>query len=587
MVKKFFLILFIFNCFLIFPQVSVELKSSKTSVYVNTPFQISVEVSGRNAKFQEVRDLDDSVKLKHIGNSSNYSFINGVAKSTSIATYMVVISKVGNYKIGPFVYKDGNTLYESNVLEMSVTTSGSASNGENDLNEYENSNYIIMIEVSKKSIYVNEPLLVSVKLYAKEQLQQISYDSLKMPSDAWVENINQTESYRGEVRINNQTYNEYEIERKRVFLPDYGEFTIPPVVFNFNGVSGHSTSWFSYLEPMSIHSRSVKIDVLPLPKTDKNFSGFVGVVTSLKAELSKDKLKLNEPTQLTIRLVADGNLHNISNINYSTSSESLDEYSTKSETSLDGGKRVKKWDILLVPKKSGECELTIDDFTYFDIAKREYITIPKEKLSLEVSNESIASNEELILHSSSNTNQDNNKNVNIETVPDEIGFIKTHIGSKFNKGIYNIYLYIMAAIYIIIILIALIILIRGVIERHLLKNSKDYQRKNAYKKYQEEIKNSIKNIEKSNDTSKPLNDIYKIVETYFNSKFSTHSVDFTYLKIIEKIDIDDKYKSMLKDFFDTISFGRFAGKTLTKIEIITMIDKISSIIKEIERGDGY
>ncbi len=55
-------------------------------------------------------------------------------------------------------------------------------------------------------------------------------------------------------------------------------------------------------------------------------------------------------------------------------------------------------------------------------------------------------------------------------------------------------------------------------------------------------------------------------------------------KIIEKIDIDEKHKSMLKEFFDIISFGMFAGKSLTKIEIVTMIEKIGSVVKEIERS---
>ena len=586
LLKKNFLILFIFNSLLTFAQVNIEVKTTKTSVLQNVPFQISVEVSGRNAKFIEVRDLDEHIKLKNIGNSSNYSWINGVVKSTVITTYLVVISKTGNYKIGPFVYKDGNTLYESNIIEINVANSGDSS-AESDFVEYENANYILTLEVNKKTIYVNEPLIISVKLYAREQLKQLGYDQLKLPTNAWVENINQVDSYRGDVTINNRTYSEHELERKRVFLSDYGEFTIPPVVFNFNGISGHSNSWFSYLEPMSVHTKAMLIDVLPLPKTDKNFSGFVGTLSSITAELSKNSVKLNEPTQLTIKLFGDGNFHNLNNINYSIPKDYIDEYSTKSDTSLEDGKRIKKWEILLVPKKSGIYELIVDDFVYFDIEKKEYITIPEKKLILDISSESLAMNEELIFHTGNNI-KENDKNIIREIIPDEIGFIKTSIGGKFNKNIYDIYLYIIIVIYLIIILSVIIILVKQAIDKSLLANSKEFQRRNAYRIYQTEINKTIKGINKLSDANKLLNDIYKCVERYFGNKFSIDSVDFTYIKVLEKIDfnekinLDDKCKVMLKEFFDTISYARFANKDLNKIEILGMVDKINLVIKEIE-----
>ena len=118
--------------------------------------------------------------------------------------------------------------------------------------------------------------------------------------------------------------------------------------------------------------------------------------------------------------------------------------------------------------------------------------------------------------------------------------------------------------------------------KNLLANSKDYKRKNAYKIYQTEINKTIKGLDKSNDTNKFLNDIYKIVEIYFINKFFIDSVDFTYIKIIEKISLQDSSKALLKDFFDTISFARFVNMKLNKIEVVNMIDKINLVIKEVD-----
>ena len=83
-------------------------------VYLNITFRGDQNVGRVNLPDQK------GVKFKYVGPSTEISIVNGIAISQITHNYLVVPSKKGEYKLGPFdVIYDGNT-YRSNSVELTV-----------------------------------------------------------------------------------------------------------------------------------------------------------------------------------------------------------------------------------------------------------------------------------------------------------------------------------------------------------------------------------------------------------------------------------------------------------------------------------
>ena len=377
MIKKGFFLLVLVNALSLFSQnIEVKIYSNKSTVSENEIFKLSIEVSNANGfDFEEEPVFDPSIQVLKTEQSMNMSIINGRYSSSYIVSMYLKPTKKGIYKIGPLKLKIKNNIYSTNEIEITVTDQ-KIDNSEEESRDYLqkgadtqqkksksiNLDYIIELTASKKEVFIDEGVDVAVNLYIRNQLQTINYTGLKLPSNAWIEKLEGKDNYAGRVIKNGLYYEHYIIENKRLFISKEGEYEIPPVVYNFYGVSG--SSFFFFTEPMSIQTDPLTIKVKQLPKNmPDSFKGAVGDF-KVNYSLTPQRLKTKESSTLTIVLEGEGNFHNIKEIGYKVYGD-IDEYSSTQDIKTSNNKyKIKKWEILLAPSKPGKHKVVVNEFSF-------------------------------------------------------------------------------------------------------------------------------------------------------------------------------------------------------------------------------
>lgn len=577
-------------------EVSIDIYPSKSTVGLGEYFQISVEIKNAdgNVSFQGVEDLSDFVKISKSGNMSSFSLVNGQMTSSQTIMFTVQISKEGKYDVGPFVFNIGGRTYKTAVIPIEVTAdsynrtspvNGDPDSGDsevknvNDFKDYtttsdNNLNYLIKVEFSKKEAYIDEYIDANVKFYARDELQVINYEPLKFPPQAWAENFELKNNYVGKTKINNLVYQEYLIEKKRFYISKEGIFEIMPAILNFNGLSGRG--FFAYPEKMSLATKKEVITVKPFPSTQHTgFYGLVGDFT-YESSLSSSNIKVKDPATLIITVSGNGNMQNIKDIKYTISGIGIEQYSSKSNVTESGNKKVKTWEILFVAQKGGKYKIDLEDFVFFDPQTSQYRIIKGKSYTLSVVDSDIQNDDSsMIIHSD---NKDGAKDAFID-----ISYLKLNIGKKSGILNYDLFLKIIIVFYSLLIIIISLFLVVRYSNFNSFKNSSLIKMKHAYKNFTQRIDKLKKELNRGFD-DKIIDRISNITENYFIDKFEIDSIEFTKSAIREKLNkfLTGIQIDKLIDVFSNMDFIRFGGTTINKETILELIRNVTLLIREIE-----
>lgn len=576
--------------------IEVKIYTNKNKISENEIVKLSIEASNaNNFDFAENPSFDPSIVTIKTEQSMNMMIVNGKYTSSYTLTMYLRPTKSGNYTIGPFNLKIKNNIYTTNQVELIVEKSDSSTKkySYDEDNYYYNNNiinkksdekvmnldYIIELDIPKKEVFVDEGIDISVNLYVRNQLQTIDYNGLKIPSNAWIENIENKNNYAGRVLLNGLYYEHYIIERKKVFISKDGTYKIPPVVYNFYGFSG--SSFFFFTEPMTIQTEEANIIVKPLPSNPpQNFNGAIGDF-KLTCLLQPDRVKDKESATLTILLEGEGNFHSIREIKYQIN-EYIEKYSSTQDLKNANNKyKIKKWETLLVPLKPGKHKIKIEEFSFFNPKSSSYITIKGKELTLTVEkNENEEEKDEKLIIFNNNSEHSYK---NREIIASDIGYIKRSIPQKTILYNYSLWTIVILSLYLVLILyVGIIVLFKYSIFNRL-KNIESFKKRYAYKEFLKDINN----IEKKSGNEKIddlVDKIYKSVEKYFVWKYNIKSVEFTSKGISDSLSqyLEREKINKLKDYILHIDMIRFGGLNSSKQEFTKLIEEVKAIIKSIE-----
>jgi len=137
-----------------------------------------------------------------------------------------------------------------------------------------------------------------------------------------------------------------------------------------------------------LKSEPVKINVKELPHTPAGCT-FNGTVGKFSAEYSLDRkaTKTNEAVTLKIKFTGKGNVKLIEApaVNLPPDIEKYDPKVTENINVAEGGSSGSKtFEYLLIPRKAGNFKIPLDVFCYFDLGKKNYVSITPPDLSVEV-----------------------------------------------------------------------------------------------------------------------------------------------------------------------------------------------------------
>jgi len=560
---------------------------AQNSCTAKAPAQVAV---GQNFRYEITVANEDSKILTT--DFSNFNVLSGpaitpyvfiglangqISKSTTITfTYVLAAKRTGNFTIGPASVKAGKNTIKSNPVTIKVVQGNPQTQQNNPGNRQQGNlpsinskDVFLKAFASKSNPYQGEQVIITHKLYVSNRINgEIGIDNINLPSQngLWSYTLgdpNKPFAQTTEV-LDGKRYSVYEIRKTAVFPQKTGEITVTPMEMKFMGRVYYTQQtgdpsidqYYGGIKraqdyTLDIKSNSIKLNIKELPKSNQpeNFNGITGNYT-IKSLLSRDKLKANDATNLTITISGSGNLQYIDNPGI-TFPEGMDVSEPKITDNINtqgnsvSGSRI--FEYVIIPRNEGTFKIPAPQLTFFNIQNNTYQTITANSFTLNVEK----GNGDNQLTASGNQK-------NIKFLGKEIRFIKstkpkfravedTHF---FGSPFYYSFFIVFAILFILILIIR-----KNQIEYH--SNSALIQNKRAHKVASKNLKNAQKLLQ-LNQKDPFYIEISRALWGYVSHKYQIPLAQLS----IENIEIKLKTKGIsdltIHSFIETLQLCEYA-----------------------------
>lgn len=380
---------------------SVSPARGKREISVGDLFYISIEVKDLNGNPEKPNDVPGAkvIYFDRTGQSSSFSSINGKVTQSVSYTYTLTLraQQEGKYNFGPITvngvksnsvaYAIGAPMPEQSPQQQSP---GSAKNQNPDQPEYigkGDGNLFMRAEVSQSSVYVNQAILYTVKLYS-------TYDAIKFIGataspkfDGFVVEESKDISTSLEYETyNGKTYATAIIARYIIFPQQEGTLTVKGNTYT---VSVDQREYYrdpfygslSVSKPLQLNvtPNELTIKSNPLPKpVPADFSGGVGHFT-LSSSLPAQKFVTNQVASIVYTIEGSGNIKYVTLPDLQKIyPDELEVYTPTSEVNVNVGRTEVsgkvKYDYSFMPLEWGTFKLPEVKLVYFNPSTGKYET---------------------------------------------------------------------------------------------------------------------------------------------------------------------------------------------------------------------
>lgn len=576
--------------------------SAPSTVIVDKPFQLvyTVNATGKDLKVPEFTNFE-VLAGPFESRSSSYQVINGKASSSLSISYTFTLQglKTGTYSVPPAsIIVDGQK-HSSNGLSIKVlpddgsdAAGSSAAQSGASTAKITNDKIFIRTNVSKSSVYEQEPVVVTYKLYTLADVAGMN--NMKMPDfngflkQELDQSQNKQLSYEN---FNGKNYGTIVLYQVLLYPQRTGDITIDKASFeavirvqNKTQVRSIFDDFFdSYTNVnKALVAPAVKVKVYPLPGAKPaGFSGTVGQL-SMSSTISATQVKANEAVTLKVVISGSGNMKLIKNPDIELP-EGFEIYDPKVnnnfKTTTSGVSGTKTIEYLFIPRNAGDFEIPAAEFVYFDLQEKTYKTLRTPVYNLKVSKgeggESVVSG-----------NYVNKEDV--KQLGKDIRFIETK-PFKLTKKTEPVFGTVEGWIlYLIPLLVALFLFF--VLKRKALENSniEFVRNKKANKQAQKRLKMAQKLLNEGKK-DKFYEEVLKAVWSYLSDKLAIPAASLTKERVEAELTEKGVNADAIKQFTDilnTCEFARYAPNSGQQemgnlyAEAIDAISNLEDIIKK-------
>ena len=576
--------------------------SAPSTVIVDKPFQLvyTVNATGKDLKVPEFTNFE-VLAGPFESRSSSYQVINGKTSSSLSISYTFTLQglKTGTYSVPPAsIIVDGQK-HSSNGLSIKVlpddgsdAAGSSAAQSGASTAKITNDKIFIRTNVSKSSVYEQEPVVVTYKLYTLADVAGMN--NMKMPDfngflkQELDQSQNKQLSYEN---FNGKNYGTIVLYQVLLYPQRTGDITIDKASFeavirvqNKTQVRSIFDDFFdSYTNVnKALVAPAVKVKVYPLPGAKPaGFSGTVGQL-SMSSTISATQVKANEAVTLKVVISGSGNMKLIKNPDIELP-EGFEIYDPKVnnnfKTTLSGVSGTKTIEYLFIPRNAGDFEIPAAEFVYFDLQEKTYKTLRTPVYNLKVSKgeggESVVSG-----------NYVNKEDV--KQLGKDIRFIETK-PFKLTKKTEPVFGTVEGWIlYLIPLLVALFLFF--VLKRKALENSniEFVRNKKANKQAQKRLKMAQKLLNEGKK-DKFYEEVLKAVWSYLSDKLAIPAASLTKERVEAELTEKGVNADAIKQFTDilnTCEFARYAPNSGQQemgnlyAEAIEAISNLEDIIKK-------
>lgn len=366
-------------------------------------FRLSYTVNTKKVRDFRAPNIKDFEVLMGPSRSVQYQNINGVETNTITFTYILMAGKEGTFSIpGATIVADGNNYTSNSVTvkvlppDQSAGTGNSNSSNNQAGTKITNNDLFITATASKTTVYEQEAILLTYKIYTQVNLTGLHGDmpdlkgfhtqEVDLPSQKqWT-----LEHYNGR-NYNTTVYSQYVL-----FPQQSGKLEIPSITFEgiisqmvasadpldafFNG-----GSYVNVKKNIVTPKLSINVKELPTGKP-ANFSGGVGEFT-ISSSISTQELKTNDAVTLKLVISGTGNMKliNTPEVGFPQDFEiydpKVDNKFNLTRSGLSGNKVI---EYLAIPRHAGTYTIPPVEFSYFDLKSQTYKTLKTDAYTLNV-----------------------------------------------------------------------------------------------------------------------------------------------------------------------------------------------------------
>ena len=348
-----------------------------------------------------------------ISQGSSVQIVNGsMTKSVSYTyTFVLLPQAAGNVTIGAAEVKVDGSSYRTRPLPIEIVNEGEGSRaqqqqgGSNRADDTQadaqsrigKDDILLRAVVSRSSVYKNEPLHVAFKLYTRVPYVNIVPESAPSFNGFWSQDLSDPNS----ARVGRETYAGKVYETRVLY--DYllypqqvGSLTIDPVdmtvVAQVVVQSRHADPFFGggrevFNVPRKVQSQRATVQVKALPAgAPASFSGAVGNFT-MDTQFPSERIAANSGATVTVKISGTGNLTFVQapKLPLPTSFEQYNVKTTESiNASAAGISGYRQFEYPFIARAEGTYDVEPVEFSYFDPARMQYMTLRSRPLELEI-----------------------------------------------------------------------------------------------------------------------------------------------------------------------------------------------------------
>lgn len=400
---------------------------SQSEVSVGEQFKIAFEANVDGKKFTAPGfDGFTVVGGPFNSTSSSVQIVNGSMSRTVKNTYSYVLraEREGEFTIGSAsMVVDGETVTSQpfkirvvagNPSSGATTQGGQQSGGQTRQSSTDSQvsgqDLFLKVIPSKRSAYVGEPVVLTYKLYTRVPVSQLSVSKMPSYGGFWMKEANENGN-NGQLRqssevVNGIEYTTAEVQKVVLIPQKSGKLTIEPMSIEciaqimtqrstprsndpFDAFFNDPFFSRSYTNVQKkVETPSLTFDVKSLPEDGKpgSFAGAVGNY-NFTASIDKDELNANEAFTLTVTISGSGNIELV-NPPAPVFPPDFEVYDPKVvasvEASSQGMSGTKKAEYLIIPRRAGDFNIAPLEFSYFNLAKGQYVTLHSSPMNIKV-----------------------------------------------------------------------------------------------------------------------------------------------------------------------------------------------------------
>ncbi|MDR1719641.1 MAG: BatD family protein [Dysgonamonadaceae bacterium] len=406
--KQLFFLLFLFTGTSVVLAEDVTFKATVTSssVVVGQQFRLTYTVTneeGKDFRLPEITDFEllfGPTKGRSASTIlSNNQLVNEVSYSY---TYVLLANKEGTFTIPPATIKIGNSEYKSNSLTIKVLPNNDANDkavkeAASGSTSISDEGIFIRMHVSKNSVYANEGLLVTFKLYSLYDVRGL--ENYKFPEfEGFVaQEIELPQNSQWDLEsYNGRTYRTVVLKQTVLYPIRAGKITIPSghldaviQVRSKQQIRSIFDDFFDSYVPVkkTLKTAAATIDVKALPsEKPAAFNGAVGDYT-MTSKINSTNVKTNESITIKLTISGNGNIKMIKNpeITFPNDFDVFDPKVTDNiKVSASGVSGTKTIEYYAIPRYAGDFTVPKAEFSYFDVKSGAYKTLATEEYQLHI-----------------------------------------------------------------------------------------------------------------------------------------------------------------------------------------------------------